>query len=97
MAGGMIWVAEIKEAVARDYGVTVADLDSPSVLRVHSRPRHAAMLLAYLLTDHSKARISSFFHKSPNLAGAVIARDQRAADPNMRKAMKRITLELAGR
>ena len=90
-------VAAIKRAVADEFGVTVTDLEGSSVLRIHSRPRHAAMLLAYRLTNHSKARISAFFRKSPNLAGAVIAREERAGDRKIHEALRRATLSLVRR
>jgi hypothetical protein len=94
---GRISIAQIKRAVAAEYGVAVAELDGLSVLRVHSRPRHAAMLLAFRLTDHSKARISSFFRKSPNLAGAVIARQEKRLDPKLHESLRKVTLALVRR
>lgn len=88
-------VAAIKRAVAAEYGVSVADLDGRSRLRIHARPRHVAMVLAYRLTDHPKARISFFFRRSPNLVGEVIG--QSHPDQTTLNAMRRVTLQLVRR
>jgi chromosomal replication initiation ATPase DnaA len=89
-------VAEIKRAVAAEYGVTVADLDGPSRFRRHSQPRHAAMTLAHLLTRHSKEHISVMFGKHRNTAAWAIERTHRCRrdDAKLDRAMKRIALEL---
>jgi chromosomal replication initiation ATPase DnaA len=90
-------IAAIQSAVASEYGVTVADLKGPSTLRKHSRPRHAAITLSYRLTDHSKARIATFFRRHPNLALFAIRKIERRNDPVAHEAMRRVTLALVRR
>jgi chromosomal replication initiation ATPase DnaA len=87
-------IASIQRAVADDYGVSVSDLKGPDVHRRFVRPRHTAMVLAYQLTDHSKARISSFFGKSLNTAGEAIAKVYRRRDAECHEKLRRLTLDL---
>lgn len=58
-----ITIREIQEAVAREYGITVAEMTSPRHAVVISRPRQIAMYLAKRLTPRSLTQIGAKFDR----------------------------------
>lgn len=82
----MIHVAEIQHAVAKHYGLTMADLRGPGRKRVFIAPRHVAMYLARRMTPQSFRQIGSRFggrdHTTVLSACQKIKR-LRASDPQL--------------
>lgn len=54
-------VADIRLAVARAYGITIAAMVSPSRRAHHVRPRQTAMTMANLMTGRSLSQIGTYF------------------------------------
>lgn len=101
---GLPTIAQIQQATAREFNVPVEQMREPSPTRkcfrngyAASRPRQAAIALAFLLTDHSRARIGHFFGgRDPTTvlhASRVVAKRCRT-DPRLHERLRRITLEL---
>lgn len=57
----MIRIKSIQNAVASEWGVDVADIISRRQSKLISKPRHAAMYLARILTAHSLPEIGRAF------------------------------------
>lgn len=107
MAGAVIFVRSIMRAVAEHYGVPEASMREPfpegkcginpcSV----SHTRQVAMLLATRLTEQSLVSIGQRFggrdHSTVIHACREVEKRSRT-DPQLRNAMRRLTLELARR
>lgn len=99
-----ILVADIKRAVAREYGITPELLSEPwprGRRRINawdiSHPRQTAMTLAALLTEHSMTRIGQFFggrDRSTVYHALRAVNQRRSTDPKLQDTMRRVTLEL---
>jgi chromosomal replication initiation ATPase DnaA len=95
-------VAQIKRAVAAEYGVALAVMDEPNSapgarLREHAHPRQIAICLSTRLTDHSYVRIGQFFggrDHSTVISSCASVEKRRLTDPKLHNAMRRLTLEL---
>jgi len=97
-------VADIKRAVAREYGITPAMLSQPAAPGKRgvntfdiAHPRQVAMAMSFLLTEHSRFRIGQFFggrHPATvRHACEQVARRLRS-DARLHSTMRRVTLEL---
>lgn len=97
-------IAQIQSAVALRRGVPVAIMREPVPhgatgrnIFPHAHARQEAMRLASLLTDHSYTRIGFFFggrDHSTVLSACKRVDARRTADPELDRAMKRMSLEL---
>jgi chromosomal replication initiator protein len=96
-----ILVKDIKEAVARHFGIPESIMSEPSPTSGtranrrsdRARPRQIAMAMSFLLTDHTKSRIGDFFggRDHTTVMHAIRAVNSRTED---RATMRDITLEL---
>jgi chromosomal replication initiator protein len=92
----MITVAAIKTSVARHYRVPRRLIDSRSRNAEAVTPRHVAMCLATRLTEHSLARLGSFFQRDRKTISHAHRSIHRrlASDDEMRLIMRSVTREL---
>lgn len=104
----MITIASIQCAVAREYRVplrTMREPDGPGArMPQHAHPRHVAMTIAALLTDHSLNRIGYYFggrdHSTVIYATRAVHRSRAKGGrtgQKIHRTMRRVTLELVRR
>jgi chromosomal replication initiator protein len=103
----MIFVAQIQQAIASEYGIPVELMREPAPcsrskanVRDVAHPRQAAMALSVLLTNQSYERIGFYFggrdHTTVRHAASAVAK-RRKTDARLHNAMRRVTLELVRR
>jgi chromosomal replication initiator protein len=88
-----ITVSQIKDVVAKEYGLTVKDMDHHRRDQRVAAPRQIAMYLATELTDNSLPQIAQQFHKKDHTT-VMYARDKirglMAKDEEYRNRVRRL-------
>lgn len=100
----MIFVAQIKAAVAQEYGLELDAMSEPDGVGArewkHCHPRQLAICLSARLTEQSLSNIGRLFggrNHSTVISACKAVERRRVADPKLHNAMRRITLQLVRR